>query len=100
MLRGTTPTVTLILPVEVNLEGASVCYMSFGQGEEEVFSVPIGRITLDDNTATALLTQEETLSLKEGFKTQVQLRWVKEGIAYGTKILKVNTDAIIKEGVI
>lgn len=100
MLRGTTPTVTITMPSEIDTTGASVAYMSFGQGEEEKFSVPIERLTLNGNIVSAFLSQEETLLLEEGFKTQIQLRWVKEGVAYGTKIVKVNTDPIIKEGVI
>ena len=91
----------MTLPVDIDLDGATVAYMSFGQGEEEEkFSVPISRLTLSDNVATAFLSQEETLKLDARVKTEIQLRWVKAGVAYGTKIVKVPTDAIVKDGVI
>lgn len=98
MLRGTTPTVTLTLPEEVDLSGASVAYMSFGQGGADLFDVPIARLTLADNVCTATLTQAETLMLTSGTKTQIQLRWKDGATAYGTKIVTVPTDAILKDG--
>jgi len=100
MLRGTTPTVTLTLPEDVDLSGASVAYLSFGQGGADLFDVPIDRLTLNDNVCSATLTQNETLSLASGTKTQIQLRWKDGGVAYGTKIVSVPTDAILKEGTI
>lgn len=100
MLRGTTPTVVLVLPETVDVSGASSAYLSFGQLDEEVFSVPLARLTLSDNTCTATLTQAETLSLMANQQTKIQLRWVKAGVAYGTKVVTVDTDEIIKEGVI
>lgn len=100
MLRGTTPTVTLTLPEEFDLSGVTVAYMSFGQKELEVFSVPKSRITMEANAATATLTQEETLQLSSNYPTKIQLRWLKGGVAYGTKAVSVDTDEIIKDGVI
>lgn len=100
MLRGTTPTVTLTLPNNVDLSGATAAYMSFGQSGKDVFDIGIADLTLVDNTATTTLTQAQTLQLDAGRMTQIQLRWLKSGVAYGTKIVQVPTDAIIKEGVI
>lgn len=100
MLRGTTPTVTLTLPDEFDLSGVTVAYMSFGQKELEVFSVPKNRITMAENAATVTLTQAETLQLSSNYPTKIQLRWLKGGVAYGTKIVSVDTDEIIKDGVI
>lgn len=100
MLRGTTPTVTLTLPEDIDLSGATVAYMSFGQAETDLFDVELARLTLSGNTATATLTQAETLQLAAGIKTKIQLRWLKSGVAYGTRIVTVPTDAIIKDGVI
>lgn len=100
VLRGTTPTVILVMPETVDVSGASSAYLSFGQLGKEVFSIPLARLTLSDNTCTATLTQAETLSLSSDQQTKIQLRWVKEGVAYGTKKVSVPTEGIIKEGVI
>lgn len=100
ILRGTTPTITLVLPEEVDLSGASAAYLSFGQMGEEKFSIPLERLTLAANTCTASLSQAQTLSLSSSSQTKIQLRWVKAGVAYGTKIISVPTEAVIKEGVI
>ena len=100
MIRGTTPTITLVLPEDVDVSGASSAYLSFGQLGEEVFSIPLARLTLDDNTASATLSQTETLQLTANQQTAIQLRWVDSGVAYATRIVKVDTDAIIKEGAI
>lgn len=100
MLRGTTPTVTLTLPDDIDLSGATVAYMSFGQAGKDIFDVAIANLTLVANTASATLTQAQTLMLEAGRMTQIQLRWLDSGVAYGTKIITVPTDAIIKDGVI
>lgn len=100
MIRGTTPTVTLTLTPYVDLSGASVAYMSFGQNGKHLFDVAISPLTLSGNQATAVLTQAQTLMLEAGRWTQIQLRWITDGVAMATKIAIVETDAIIKEGVI
>lgn len=98
MLRGTTPTVVMTLPEDIDLSGATVAYLSFGQNGSDVFDLPIDRLTLVDNVCTATLTQAETLQLQSGTKTQIQLRWKDGSTAYGTNIVKVLTNAILKEG--
>lgn len=100
MLRGTTPTVTLTLPQDIDLSGATAAYMSFGQNGKDVFDIVIANLTLSGNTASATLTQAQTLQLEAGRMTQIQLRWLDSGVAYGTRIVTVPTEAIIKDGVI
>ena len=100
MLRGTTPTVTLTLPEDIDLSGATVAYMSFGQAGKDLFDVAISGLTLVDNTATATLTQAQTLLLEAGRMTQIQLRWLDTCVAYCTRIVTVPTDAIINDWVI
>ena len=101
MLRGTTPVVTLTLPDDVDFSTVDVMYMSFGQGGKDLFDIELDYLTIDDNTVTAILTQAQTLLLDATQKTQIQLRWRNiDGSAYGTYIVKVNTEAILKEGVI
>jgi len=101
MLRGTTPVVTLTLPADTDLSSVAVMYMSFGQGGKDLFDVDLDDLTIDDNTVTAQLTQAQTLQLDATQKTQIQLRWRdSSGDAYGTYIVKVSTEAILKDGVI
>ena len=103
MLRGTTPFVTLTLPEDTVLDTVAVMYMSIGQGGKDLFDVDIDHLTIDTdaNTVTAALSQAQTLQLDATQKTQIQLRWKNtDGNAYGTYIVKVSTEAILKEGVI
>jgi len=65
--------------------------------------VDIDHLTIDtdENTVMAALSQAQTLLLDATQKTQIQLRWRNmDGSAYGTYIVKVSTEAIIKDGVI
>ena len=101
MLRGTTPVVTLTLPDDTDFSTVSVMYMSFGQGGKDLFDVALDELTVSGYTVTAILTQAQTLLLDATQKTQIQLRWRNmDGSAYGTYIVKVSTEAILKDGVI
>lgn len=100
MIRGTTPTIVLTLPEDIDLSGATKAYLTIGQAGESVVNKDIDSLTLVANTATATLTQNDTLELEAGRMTQIQLRWLADGVAYATKIVTVPTDAILMDGVI
>ena len=99
MLPGTTPTVTLTLPEAYDLDSAVVAYMSFGQGKEDLFDIPLADLTISDNVVTAHLTQTQTLKLDANVMVKIQLRWKdSDGEAYGTIIKKLTVEEIIKGG--
>ena len=98
MLRGTTPSVTMTLPSGTSLSGASAAFMTFGQNGKEVFSVVQSSLTVSSNTVSCTLTQAQTLMLEHGKDTEIQLRWKNNGVAYGTNIVRVSTDMILKDG--
>ena len=98
MIRGTTPTVALVLPDYVDFTGTSAAYLSFGQNGVDKFDIGIANLTFDGSKVTATLTQTQTLMLEAGRLTQIQLRWKNNGVAYATYIVQIETAAIIKEG--
>ena len=73
MYKGTTPTLTLTLPTEIDLTGTQV-YVTLGKSN----GFPVITKTTEDlqiakNVIEVFLTQEETLSLKD--PTLLQVNW-------------------------
>lgn len=77
MIRGTTPTFTLKLKEDsnINLLDASNVYFTVAQGANEITKTGADLEISDERTILAFLSQEESLSLREGQKTEVQLNW-------------------------
>ena len=86
MHKGITPTITLTLPEDINLEYASNVYVTFQEytslidapifaGREPVKMTKTGDdLVINANTITVTLSQEETLSFKPG-AVQIQVNW-------------------------
>lgn len=97
--RGTTPTITMTLPNTYNVSSADAAYMSFGQGQNDIFDIPNNRLTVTSGyVVSATLTQAETLKLAGEAMVSIQLRWKKSGKAYATKKVSIDVEAIIKDG--
>jgi hypothetical protein len=77
MIRGTTPTFTLKLREDcnVNLQEANNIYFTVSQGTKEITKTGADLEIADGKTILVFLNQEESLSLREGQKTEVQLNW-------------------------
>lgn len=73
MNKGNTPTITLTLPDEINLDYANHVYVTFQDREKKVTKTG-SDITVDENTVEVFLTQEETLAFNTG-AVYVQLNW-------------------------
>lgn len=99
MIRGTTPTLEFTLPFEVSiLEDA---YVTLAQKGIEVLSKRLGECSCDKNKLVVTLKQEETLLLCCDYKTEIQIRAkTLEGAALASQILTVDTERILKDGVI
>lgn len=82
MIRGTTPTFTLKLknkdgtPCEIDLREASNIYFTVSQGSTSITKKAGEDLELvDGKTVHVFLNQEESLRLREGQKTELQLNW-------------------------
>ena len=90
-MQGLTPTITIRVPTEIDLTTAASHYISFKQGKTLV-KISDG-LTIEAHTASAYLTQEDTLQFSPGEMT-VQLNWVYSGGQRGaTKEIPLTVDA-------
>lgn len=101
--RGTTP--TNVFNVNVDLRGATV-FVTYAQRDclTKISTVKIEKtgtaLTIDEDSVTCTLTQAETLELTEG-QTEIQIRYVNSsGMADASNIITVDTERILKDGVI
>lgn len=98
MIRGTTPTFTFNLPFDTSvIKKAYITIRSRGIEVEKSKE----NCTLNGNTISTTLTQEETLALPKSLKAEVQLRVLtNDNKALATEIYEVEVAEILKEGVI
>ena len=77
MIRGTTPTFTLKLKEDsnINLQEAINIYFTVAQGTNEITKTGADIEISDERTVLVFLNQEESLSLKDNQKAKVQLNW-------------------------
>lgn len=77
MIRGTTPTFTLKLKEDSNIDlsEARNVYFTVSQGAKAITKTGDDIEISDGRTVLVFLNQEESLSLVEGQKTEVQLNW-------------------------
>lgn len=74
MIKGTTPTLTLTLPEEVDLEQASHVFITFANKDNKrLLELQDDEIEIAENEASVYLDQRQTLSFPEIVK--VQLNW-------------------------
>lgn len=73
MHKGITPTITLTLPEDINLEYASNVYVTFADAAGKMTKTG-DELVISANTITVTLSQEETLSFKPG-AVQIQVNW-------------------------
>lgn len=98
MRRGTTPINTF--DVDIDFRQASAIYITYAQGGRTVIEKEISDITVEENTLSVQLTQQETLALGKG-EVEIQIRAkFPEGLAVASNIIKATASRILKEGVI
>lgn len=99
MIRGTTPTLEFSLPFDTSeIEEA---FVTLSQNDVVVLDKALKDCKCDVRKLSVRLTQEETLKLSCDCKTDIQVRIrTKTGDALASDIVKVNTDRILKDGVI
>ena len=96
MIRGTTPTFEFTLPMPTAEIAAG--YITFAQSGSVVIDKALTDCECAGHTVTLRLTQEETLKLQHGDRTELQVRVrTAGGEALATRVY---TDRVLKNGVI
>ena len=99
MIRGTTPKLEFTLPFEV--DQISEAYITFVQRDKVILEKSISECVVGEKTLQLQLTQEETLKLTAGCVTEIQIRvLMNSGDALASNIIRINTERILKDGVI
>jgi len=76
-------------------------YVTLSQDKKVVVDKPLGELERNGNRLSVRLTQEETLLLDSERKTEIQVRVrTQENEALASDIITVNTDRVLKDGVI
>ena len=78
MYRGTTPTLTLTFPEGTSFTNTTVYVSLSDDRRNEIMRVTDGDLSIDDNTISLYLTQEQTLALPP--IVLIQVNWT-----YGNK---------------
>lgn len=99
MIRGTTPKLEFALPFDVSQ--IAEAYITFVQNNAIVLDKALKDCQAEGNTLTLHFTQEETLKLSAGKAVEIQVR-VKTNFdeALASNIIRVNTERILRDGVI
>ena len=98
MRRGSTPTNTFT--VDIDLRQATV-YVSYSQGGQVVVEKTNADLTIEESSIEVKLTQEDTLAFGLG-EVYIQIRYVFPftGDADASNIIRTTADRILKDGVI
>lgn len=97
MIRGTTPTLEFTLPFSTDL--IDEAYITVAQYKKPVFEKAKSDCTLNGNTISVKLTQEETLKLKAGAKVEMQIRCLTTtNDAIASEIIVCDAERILKDG--
>lgn len=99
MIRGTTPTYTFEVPVDMaSIKSVRITY---AQGRNIVLTKQIEDCTMQDGTITVTLTQQETLRFAESANVGIQLRvLMDDGLALSTSVMYVTVGACLDNEVI
>lgn len=99
MYRGTTPTISIKLKTELDLEQIKEVYVTF-KTAYSMITKGKSDIMIDsaEKKLEVMLTQEDTLALQQGV-SRVQVRILLEnGLAYASKIVETPVNAILLDG--
>lgn len=98
MRRGTTP--TNIFHTDIDLRDADVVYITYAQQGRPVIEKTGEDSTITENSVTVMLSQAETLKLRNA-EVEIQIRArFPSGRAVASDIIKTTAERVLKEGVI
>ncbi len=101
-MRGTTPTFTFNLPIEVStIKTLYITILGSGGNTMHVVEKTLADCTKTENSVAVTLTQEETLGFVESATVEIQLRGVDvTGNAFKSQVFETTAERILKDGVI
>lgn len=102
LIRGTTPTIIITVQTEIDLHQVAEVWIYFSQQNKVKVDKKVEDVTFDyeHRKMTVLLSQKDTLALKEG-EALFQIRLLlQDGTALATLASKVDVKPVYKGGVI
>ena len=96
MIRGTTQTIALNLPIEIKFD---TLYITFAQNSTTILEKTLTDVLIDGKAIVVPLTQAETLLFSaNGYNVRLQLRGKVGNTAYASQIMSVPVSDILKGG--
>ena len=96
MYRGTTP--TNVFRTDVNLENASVLFVSYKQNGKVVLEKSLEDVSIKKTLVTVNLTQKETLLFQDGIVTiQIRAKFP-DNTAIASNLIRTTAEEIVKDG--
>ena len=99
MIRGTTPTLEFTIPFDTS--ELAEAFVTLAQNDTIILDKALNDCKCDARMLSVKLSQEDTLKLSCDCKTDIQVRVrTKAGDALASDIVRVDTEKILKDGVI
>lgn len=96
MYRGTTP--TNVFRTDVDLENASVLFVSYKQNGKVVLEKSLEDVNVKKTLVTINLTQKETLLFQDGIVTiQIRAKFP-DNTAIASNLIRTTAEEIVKDG--
>lgn len=96
MYRGTTP--TNVFRTDVDLENASVLFVSYKQNGKVVLEKSLEDLSVKKTLVTVNLTQKETLLFQDGIVTiQIRAKFP-DNTAIASNLIRTTAEEIVKDG--
>lgn len=96
MYRGTTP--TNVFRTDVDLENASVLFVSYKQNGKVVLEKSLEDVSVKKTLVTVNLTQKETLLFQDGIVTiQIRAKFP-DNTAIASNLIRTPAEEIVKDG--
>lgn len=96
MYRGTTP--TNVFRTGVDLENASVLFVSYKQNGKVVLEKSLEDVSVKKTLVTVNLTQKETLLFQDGIVTiQIRAKFP-DNTAIASNLIRTTAEEIVKDG--
>ncbi|KXI16087.1 hypothetical protein HMPREF3230_01224 [Gardnerella vaginalis] len=96
MYRGTTP--TNVFRTDVDLENASVLFVSYKQNGKVVLEKSLEDVSVKKTLVTVNLTQKETLLFQNGIVTiQIRAKFP-DNTAIASNLIRTTAEEIVKDG--
>lgn len=96
MYRGTTP--TNVFRTDVDLENASVLFVSYKQNGKVVLEKSLEDVSIQKTLVAVNLTQKETLLFQDGIVTiQIRAKFP-DNTAIASNLIRTTAEEIVKDG--